>query len=103
MSKNYVFFLITPSLGLLRNYIKYKNLSLIMFFRSPAISIILFELMNINYPQRDNLLLSIILERWCMLLSKSLISFCCNDYIRKKQKYIEKYNLKYKNEDYRCN
>ena len=99
MSKNYVFFFITPSLGLLRNYIKYKNLSLTLFIRSPAISIILFELMNINYPQCNNLLLSIILERWFMLFSKSLISFCNNDYIRKRQKYIEKYNLKYKNED----
>ena len=95
MSKNYIFFLITPSLGLLRNYIKYKNLSLTLFIRSPAISIILFELMNINYPQCNNLLLSIILERWFMLLSKSLISFCNNDYLRKKKKYIEKYNLKY--------
>ena len=95
MSKNYLFFLITPSLGLLRNYIKYKNLSLTLFIRSPAISIILFELMNINYPQYNNLLISIILERWCMLVSKSLISFCRNDYIRKKQKYIDKYNLKY--------
>ena len=95
MSKNYVFFFITPSLGLLRNYIKYKNLSLTLFIRSPAISIILFELMNINYPQHNNLLLSIILERWFMLLSKSLISFYSNDYIRKKQKYTEKYNLKY--------
>ena len=96
MSKNYVFFLITPSLGLLRNYIKYKNLSLSLFIRSPAISIILFELLNINYPQCNNLLLSIILERWCMLFSKSLISFYSNDYIRKRKKYIEKYNFKYK-------
>lgn len=96
MSKNYVFFLITPSLGLLRNYIKYKNLSLSLFIRSPAISIILFELLNINYPQCNNLLLSIILERWFMLFSKSLISFYSNDYIRKRKKYIEKYNFKYK-------
>tara|TARA_A100001011_G_scaffold368520_1_gene422922 strand:+ start:105 stop:404 length:300 start_codon:yes stop_codon:yes gene_type:complete len=99
MSKNYVFFLITPSLGLLRNYIKYKNLSLTLFIRSPAISIILFELMNLNYPQYNNLLISIILERWCMLFGKSLISFYNHDYLRKKQKYIEKYNLKYEKDN----
>ena len=99
---NYKFFFVTPILGLIRNYIKYKNISIIIFFRTPIISIIIFELIQAKYPKakyskHNNILLGIILERWFMLLGKSLISLYNNDYITKRNKYIKKYNMEYKN------
>jgi len=36
-----------------------------------------------------------ILERWFMFVFKIIRSLIRNDYLKKKDKYIEKYNLKY--------
>jgi len=38
-----------------------------------------------------------ILERWIMFVFKIIRSLIRNDYLKKKEKYIEKYNLKYSN------
>lgn len=96
MNYYYIYFFITSSLGLMRNYIKYKNFKFILFLRSPLINILIFKLLNFTFKKNNNnLLLSIILERWIMLAAKSLISYFKDDYIKKKQKYIKKYNLKY--------
>lgn len=94
MEYSYGYFLITPMLGLFKNYIKYKNLSILLFMRTPIINIFLLHLFT---KYTDNpILYSIIVERYFLLLSKALYSFYTNNYYRKKLKYIKKYQIKYK-------
>lgn len=92
----YIFY-ITPILGLIRNYIKYKNLYFLLFFRSPIICEVIFYLIKKNNKYEYAILLALIYERWLMLIFKSLISLYNNDYLIKKEKYKKKYNLKYEN------
>ncbi len=40
---------------------------------------------------------SLIFERWFWFINKSFISYKNNDYMKNKEKYIEKYKLEYKN------
>ena len=83
-------FLVTPTLGLLRNYIKYKKLKVFLYLRSPILYLLLEIILQTN-----NIWKILIVERWLMLILKSLISLYKNDYYNKKEKYIQKYNLKY--------
>ena len=83
-------YLITPSLGLLRNYVKYKQMNYILYIRTPIIYIILKIIFKIN-----NIWKILILERWYFLLYKTFISIYKNDYIKKRKKYMKKYNLIY--------
>lgn len=93
MEYSYGYFLITPMLGLFKNYIKYKKVSILLFIRTPIINIFLLHLLTkyTDYP----ILYSIIGERYFLLLTKALYSFYTNNYYRKKLKYIKKYQIKY--------
>lgn len=81
---------ITPLLGLLRNYSKYKKINPLLFVRTPFIYFFLFIL-----TQTNNIWKILIIERWLMLFIKTLISIYKMDYYRNKEKYIKKYGLKY--------
>ena len=83
-------FLITPLMGSLRNYTKYKNFNFLIFIRTPLIYIFLYL-----FLQTRNIWKILIYERWFMFIYKTLKSIINKDYIRKKEKYIKKYNLKY--------
>ena len=83
-------FLITPLLGLFRNYVKYKQLNILLFIRTPIIYFLLQLLL-----QTRNIWKILILERWLLLFVKTLLSIYKNDYQNKKDKYIQKYKLKY--------
>ncbi len=83
--------LITPILGLLRNYSKYKTIKPLLFIRTPFIYFFLFILIQTN-----NIWKILIFERWLMLSIKTIISIYNMDYYYKKQKYIKKYGIKYK-------
>ena len=83
-------YLITPSLGLFRNYVKYKKMNYLIYIRTPIIYIILKIIFKIN-----NIWKILILERWYFLLYKTFLSIYNNDYIKKRKKYIKKYNLIY--------
>ena len=83
-------YLITPILGIIRNYSKYKEINYILFFRSPFIYIIL----NILFSSLS-IYEILIYERWIMFIYKILYSISNNDYHRNKEKYIKKYKLKY--------
>uniref|UniRef100_A0A6C0BUC6 Uncharacterized protein n=1 Tax=viral metagenome TaxID=1070528 RepID=A0A6C0BUC6_9ZZZZ len=83
-------FLITPLMGSLRNFTKYKNFNFIIFIRTPLIYIFLYL-----FLQTRNIWKILIYERWFMFIYKTLKSIINKDYIRKKEKYIKKYNLKY--------
>ena len=83
-------FLITPLMGSLRNFTKYKNFKFLIFIRTPLIYIFLYL-----FLQTRNIWKILIYERWFMFIYKTFKSIINKDYIRKKEKYIKKYNLKY--------
>ena len=83
-------YLITPLLGSLRNYIKYKKLNLLLFIRSP----IIYFFINILFKS-NTLWQTLIYERWFLFIYKTILSFYNNDYITKKEKYIRKYGINY--------
>jgi len=82
--------LITPLLGSLRNFVKYKNFKPLIFIRTPLLYFFLFLIFQTN-----NIWKIIVLERWFMFIFKTFKSIYRRDYITKKEKYIQKYNLKY--------
>ena len=81
---------ITPLLGSLRNFVKYKNFKPLIFIRTPVLYFFLFLILQTN-----NIWKIIVLERWFMFVFKTLKSVYRRDYIIKKEKYIMKYNMKY--------
>lgn len=84
-------YLITPILGSFRNYIKYKKLKFLLFIRTP----VTYFIINLLF-QCNNVWKTLIYERWFFFIYKSMLSLYNNDYIKKKEKYIKKYGLKYK-------
>lgn len=89
-----IIFFITPILGAIRNYSKYKQFKLTLFIRTPITYFLIYNLLKIYY-QKNMILYTLILERWYFLIYKTLISVFNDDYNIKKNKYIKKYNLKY--------
>jgi len=83
-------FLITPILGSVRNHVKYKNFKPLIFIRTPIIYFFLFL-----FLQTRNIWKIIVLERWLMFVFKTILSIYNNDYKNKKEKYIQKYKMKY--------
>ena len=83
-------YFITPFLGCLRNYVKYKQLDFIVFIRTPIIYFLITLLFG-----HDNVYQTLIYERWLFFIYKTCLSLYNNDYITRKDKYIKKYGLKY--------
>lgn len=83
-------YLITPILGSLKNYVKYKRFNILVFLRTLYIYSILKLVI-----QTDNKWIILMLERWFFFLFKIIRSIINDDYNNKKQKYIEKYRLIY--------
>ncbi len=85
-----ILYLVTPLLGSLKNYIKYKQFKIHLFIRTPFIyfffSLILKE---------KHLWKILIYERWFLFVFKTILSIYRDDYNIKKDKYIKKYGLKY--------
>mgnify|MGYP001210195349 FL=1 len=87
-------FCITPIFGFIKNYIKYKKFKFLVFIRTP----ILYFFINL-FLQNNNIWKILIYERWFFFIYKSIRSIIKNDYKNKKDKYIKKYGLIYKNTD----
>jgi len=83
-------YFITPFLGFLRNYIKYKKINGYLFMRTP----LLYLLINLLF-QNNNVYQTLIYERWFFFIYKSGLSIYNNDYNIKKEKYKIKYNMVY--------
>ena len=83
-----MYFLITPTLGLLRDLSKEKKFCIFKFIRTPLFLMVLSFYYRIR--STDNLFKIIIYERWIMLFYKTCYSFLYNDHIKKEKK------LKYK-------
>ena len=86
-------YLITPLLGTLRNYIKYKQIKLLLFIRTP----LTYFLINMIF-QCNSVWKTLIYERWYFFIYKTFLSLYHDDYNKKKDKYIAKYGLKYQSE-----
>jgi hypothetical protein len=83
-------YLVTPLLGSFKNYVKYKRFNILVFLRT----LYIYYLLKLSI-QTNNTWLILMLERWFFFIFKIIKSIINNDYINKKQKYIEKYNLIY--------
>ena len=88
---------ITPTLCLLRNYIKYKRCKFITFMRTPLVYFFFHSLFCLM-GYRNIVWRTLIFERWYFFIDKSIISLWNNDYLKNKDKYIKKYGLTYKND-----
>ena len=83
-------YIITPLLGSLKNYVKYKRFNILIFIRSFYVYLILKLA-----AQTNNIYLILILERWFFFIFKIIRSIYRNDYIRNSTKYETKYKLIY--------
>ena len=88
------YYLVIPTLGLCKNYVKYKRLSFFMFLRTPFLNVF-FESLLRYLSYRRPILLSIIWERIFFFVFKIIRSYIRDDYNRKRIKYMKKYGLKY--------
>jgi len=86
----YIIYLITPLLGFIKNYVKYKRINLLVFLRTPFIYSLLFVLI-----QTQNIWKIITIERWLFFIFKIIRSTIRRDYIVNKEKYKLKYGLIY--------
>ena len=82
--------LITPLLGSLKNYVKYKQFNLLVFIRTFYIYALIQFIIKTN-----NIYLILILERWFFFGFKVIRSLIRNDYMVNRKKYIKKYKLIY--------
>lgn len=89
-----LFYTVTPTLGFLRNYIKYKQCNIKTFIRTPIVYFFLHSLFCLM-GYRNVVWRTLIVERWYFFVEKSLISMWNNDYVKNKDKYIKKYGLRY--------
>lgn len=85
---------ITPSLGLIRNYIKYKRVTFSLYLRTYLVYFFI-NLLSKLLGYIPNIYEVLIYERWFFFVCKSLISLYRNDYYRKREKYKIKYGLNY--------
>ena len=86
--------MIIPVLGALKNYVKYKRVSLLLFLRTPVIYTIIYTHLRIlNY--KNKISLTIIYERIFMFIYKIIYSLLTDSYHKNKLKYIKKYNILY--------
>lgn len=91
------YLLIIPVLGALKNYVKYKRVSLLLFLRTPFIySFIYSYLKLLNY--KNKVIMTIVNERIFMFIYKITYSLLTDKYHLKKLKYIRKYNILYNSE-----
>ena len=92
------YLLIIPSLGALKNYVKYKRLSVLLFLRTPVIySFIYTYLKLLNY--KNKVILTIVNERIFMFFYKIIYSLLTDSYHKNKLKYIKKYNILYNSKE----
>ena len=89
---------LTPLLGTLRNYVKYKQFKLCVFIKTPITYFIIHNFLKLIQFQ-NRILYTLILERWFFLFYKTCLSIKNDDYNTKRDKYIKKYNLNYSPKD----
>ena len=94
MSK-FLLYAITPISGFLKNYVKYKRVNALVFVRTPALYLFIDTILR-RYKVNNIIMWTLILERWFFFCYKILIAYIYDYYHKRKQKYIQKYNIRYK-------
>ena len=90
----YVLYVVTPLLGFIKNYSKYKQINGLIFIRTPLVYFLLHNiLLYLNY--NNIILLTIIYERWFFFIYKIIYSLLNDTYHKKRIKYAKKYGMKY--------
>tara|TARA_B100000575_G_scaffold213697_1_gene174505 strand:- start:129 stop:437 length:309 start_codon:yes stop_codon:yes gene_type:complete len=88
------FLLIIPVLGALKNYVKYKRVSVLLFLRTPFIYTFIYSYLRLlNY--KNKIILTVVNERIFMFIYKIIYSLLTDSYHKNKLKYIKKYNILY--------
>lgn len=92
----YALFLI-PILGAIKNAVKYKQISPLLFLRTPVLYTIIYTYLYLNHYNSKSckICLTIINERIFMFIYKIIMSLINDNYNKKKIKYQEKYGLEY--------
>lgn len=90
----YILFFVTPTLGLLRNWSKYKHCNIKTYIRTPFVYFFLYIYYKLFYNS-FNIYKILILERWLFFIYKTSRSILNDDYMKKKNKYKIKYKMKY--------
>jgi len=88
------FLLIIPVLGALKNYVKYKRVSLLLFLRTPFIYTFIYSYLRL-FKYKNKIILTIVNERIFMFIYKIIYSLLTDSYHKNKLKYIKKYNILY--------
>ena len=86
--------IIIPILGCLKNYVKYKRISILLFLRTPFIYLLLYSYLS-YFRYVNKISLVIINERIIMFVYKIIMAIFNNSYHKKRLKYQKKYNLEY--------
>ncbi len=88
------FLLIIPVLGALKNYVKYKRVSVLLFLRTPFIYTFIYSYLRL-FKYKNKIILTIVNERIFMFIYKIIYSLLTDSYHKNKLKYIKKYNILY--------
>jgi hypothetical protein len=93
----YYLLFVTPNLGLIKNYVKYKILDIHKYIRSYLLYAYIFGILKL-FSNNNVIYRVIIYERWIMFLFKIFRDIINDTYNKNKQKYILKYKLEYTDE-----
>ncbi len=93
----YHLLLITPTLGFIKNYTKYKLCDINKYIRSYVIYGYIYILLR-RFNNYNVIYRTIIYERWFMFIYKIIRDILNDTYNKNRDKYIIKYKLKYTNE-----
>ena len=85
----YLLYGITPLLGLIKNYVKYKQINIFLFLRTPMLYVMIDKLLLIYFHKYPRLLWTLIIERWLMFQYKIIYSLIFDLYHKRKKKYIK--------------
>ena len=88
------FLLIIPVLGALKNYVKYKRISVLLFLRTPFIYTFIYSYLRL-FKYKNKIILTVVNERIFMFIYKIIYSLLTDSYHKNKLKYIKKYNILY--------
>lgn len=88
------FLLIIPILGALKNYVKYKRVSVLLFLRTPFIYTFIYSYLRL-FKYKNKIILTVVNERIFMFIYKIIYSLLTDSYHKNKLKYIKKYNILY--------
>ena len=87
----YAMWLLTPTLGALRNYAKYHTFTPELFIRTPILNVALYAGYRwLSMDPGAAVLLSTVSERWVLLGYKMGVSVYRDDFNVKRAKYIRK-------------